>query len=371
MSHDPESDARWMAVALNLARRGLGNVWPNPAVGCVLVADQHIIGRGWTQPGGRPHAETMALGQAGERASGATAYVTLEPCAHHGQTAPCADALIAAGVSRVVVALTDPDPRVSGLGISRLRAAGIEISENVCTAEARSLNAGFLSRIERDRPFVTLKLATSLDGRIATHSGHSKWITGPQARAEGHRLRANHDAIMIGSGTALADNPSLTCRLPGREHESPLRVLCDGRLRVETAAAIFANDGHGLWVATTATASVQRRRNVAAVATRIFELPIGPDGAGVDLQACMHVLAAAGLTRVLIEGGGQLAAAALSADLVDALVLFRGPVVIGGDGLPAVAAMAIDDLANAKGFMRVDSRVLGDDVMESYSQQNR
>ena len=370
MSDLPDNDQRWMAVALTLARRGLGNVWPNPAVGCVLVAGDHIVGRGWTQPGGRPHAETMALTQAGDASHGATAYVTLEPCAHHGQTAPCADALIAAGVGRVVVALTDPDPRVSGRGVARLQAAGIAVSENVCAAEAQALNAGFLLRVTERRPMFTLKLATSLDGRIATRKGDSKWITGPQARAEGHKLRANHDAIMIGSGTALADDPMLTCRLPGRLADSPLRIVCDGRLRIAPTAALFTADGPAVWVATTAAAAAARQAAISAVADRLLLLPAGREG-GVDLLELAGELATAGITRGLIEGGGALAAAALSTGLVNELVLFRGPVVIGGDGLPSVASMAVDDLTAAYGLKRVDSRVLGDDVMESYRQQHR
>ena len=210
-------DLGHMRAALALARRGLGRVAPNPAVGCILVRDGIVVGRGWTQPGGRPHAETEALRRAGAAAAGAVAYVTLEPCAHHGSTPPCADALIAAGVSRVVVAIEDPDPRVAGRGLARLTAAGISVETGVCADEAGRLNAGFLKRIEHGLPLVTLKLATSLDGKIATHAGESQWITGEDARARGHLLRAQTDAIMIGSGTAQIDNPLLTCRLPGLE----------------------------------------------------------------------------------------------------------------------------------------------------------
>ena len=212
---DPETDLRWMRAAFALARRGLGNVWPNPAVGCVLVRDGRVVGRGWTQPGGRPHAETEALRRAGALARGATAYVSLEPCSHWGRTSPCADALIAAGVRRVVAALEDPDPRVSGSGIARLREAGIAVETGLGAAEAAEINAGFLTRQRLGRPLVTLKLATSLDGKIATATGESQWITGPSARAYAHKLRAEHDAIMVGTGTVLADDPQLTCRLPG------------------------------------------------------------------------------------------------------------------------------------------------------------
>ena len=219
-----------MAVALRLAERGLGSAWPNPAVGCVLVRDGRVVGRGWTQPGGRPHGEVEALRRAGDAALGATAYVSLEPCAHYGRTPPCTMALLQAGMRRVVAATVDPDPRVDGRGIEQLRQAGVEVSVGLCRAEAEAINAGFILRVRAGRPLVTLKLATSLDGRIATRSGESQWITGEQARARGHLLRASHDAIMIGSGTALADDPALTCRLPGLEDRSPVRIVLDGRL---------------------------------------------------------------------------------------------------------------------------------------------
>ena len=237
---DPEADLRWMRAAFALARRGLGNVWPNPAVGCVLVSDGRVVGRGWTQPGGRPHAETEALRRAGALARGATAYVSLEPCSHWGRTSPCADALVAAGVRRVVAALEDPDPRVSGSGITRLREAGIAVETGLGAAEAAEINAGFLTLQRLGRPLVTLKLATSLDGKIATVTGESQWITGPPARAYAHKLRAEHDAIMVGTGTVLADNPQLTCRLPGLTVRSPVRVVLDRHLRITSTAHVIA-----------------------------------------------------------------------------------------------------------------------------------
>ena len=232
-----------MGAALALASRGIGNVWPNPAVGCLIVRDDIIVGRGWTRPGGRPHAETEALQQAGEAARGATAYVTLEPCAHHGKTPPCADALIAAGVARVVVALDDPDDRVNGRGLTRLSEAGIAVDVGVCADKARSLNAGFLTRVTLDRPFVAIKAATSLDGRIATGTGESQWITGEAARRRGHLLRATHDAIMIGRGTLERDDPALTCRLPGLEARSPVRVVLDSSGRYAAKSGMLADAG--------------------------------------------------------------------------------------------------------------------------------
>src|SRR6185437_16447725 len=204
------NDAPFMRAALNLARRGLGTVWPNPSVGCVLVKDGEVVGRGWTQPGGRPHGETEALARAGERARGATAYVSLEPCCHWGRTPPCTDALIEAGIARIIVGTRDPDRRVDSEGIARLRAAGIAVAEGLLEAEAREVLAGFARRVATGRPLVTLKLATTLDGRIATHAGESQWITGAPARRVAHALRGRHDAVMIGVGTVLADNPELT-----------------------------------------------------------------------------------------------------------------------------------------------------------------
>ncbi|MEC9167019.1 MAG: bifunctional diaminohydroxyphosphoribosylaminopyrimidine deaminase/5-amino-6-(5-phosphoribosylamino)uracil reductase RibD, partial [Pseudomonadota bacterium] len=256
MKRDADTDKRWMSAALNLARRGLGNVWPNPAVGCVVVSQGRVVGRGWTQPGGRPHAEAMALAAAGPAAAGGCAYVTLEPCAHHGRTPPCADALIAARLARVVYAVGDPDPRVAGAGAARMKAAGLAVETDVLADAAYALNLGFFSRVTRRRPMFTLKMATSLDGRIATRTGASQWITGPAARAHGHRLRAEHDAIMVGSGTAVADDPALTCRLPGLRDRSPLRVLCDSGLRTSPTSKMFADQtAAATWVATTEAAA--------------------------------------------------------------------------------------------------------------------
>ncbi|TKA96810.1 bifunctional diaminohydroxyphosphoribosylaminopyrimidine deaminase/5-amino-6-(5-phosphoribosylamino)uracil reductase RibD, partial [Cereibacter changlensis] len=237
-----------MALALSLGARGLGRTWPNPAVGCVIVKGARIVGRGWTQPGGRPHAEVMALRQAGDAARGAVAYVSLEPCAHHGKTPPCAEALIAAGVSRVVTALEDPDPRVAGRGHAMLRAVGIDVTEGVMGAEAAEANAGFLKRVTRGLPLVTLKLATTLDGRIATASGESRWITGPAARRAVHALRMSHDAVMVGVGTALADDPDLTVRDMGAGHQ-PVRILIDSRLRHSAESRLGRTAGqHPVWI---------------------------------------------------------------------------------------------------------------------------
>ena len=355
-----------MAAALALARRGLGRVAPNPAVGCVIVRDGHVVGRGWTQAGGRPHAETEALGRAGEAARGATAYITLEPCAHHGKTPPCAEALIGAGIGRCVIALEDPDPRVKGEGISRLRGAGVEVELGPGAKAAADLNAGYLLRQRANRPLVTLKLASTLDGRIATKTGDSQWITGEAARARGHLLRAAHDAVLVGSGTAVADNPRLNARLPGLEECSPIRVVLDGRLRLPLTHDLVARaKARPTWLITRESGDHARRKAYEAAGVEVISVGLDPDGR-LSLEAALKVLGERGLTRVLVEGGAQVAAGLIGRDLVDRLVWFRAPSVIGGDGLPAVAGFGVEDLAGAAGFTLIASEPVGDDVVESY-----
>ncbi|WP_200347489.1 bifunctional diaminohydroxyphosphoribosylaminopyrimidine deaminase/5-amino-6-(5-phosphoribosylamino)uracil reductase RibD, partial [Rhodospirillum rubrum] len=362
------TDLSFMRTALGLAARGLGRVWPNPAVGCVLVdVEGRVVGRGWTQPGGRPHAEREALDRAGAAACGATAYVTLEPCSHHGKTPPCADALIAAGVVRVVAALGDPDPRVSGRGFARLRAAGVVVETGLLADEARALNLGFLLHRLRGRPLVTLKAATTLDGRIATAGGDSQWITGPQARRYGHLLRANHDAIAIGLGTALADDPLLSCRLAGLEDRSPLRVVFDSALTLPLGGALVRSaDRLPLWILTTAGATTARRQALVERGVQILEVEADSQGRPT-LAGALSALAGRGVTRLLVEGGGHLAAAFLAADLVDRLAWFRAARLIGGDGLAAVAALGIDRLADSVQFSLEACQTLGDDRLELYA----
>ncbi len=360
-----EEDLRFMAVALRLGARGLGLVAPNPAVGCVLARDGVIVGRGWTQPGGRPHAETEALRRAGEAARGATAYVSLEPCSHHGKTPPCADALIAAGVVRVVAALRDPDPRVSGRGLERLRAAGIAVTDGVCATEAAGVNRGFLLKIDEGRPMVTLKLATSLDGRLATHTGESQWITGASARAYGHLLRRRHDAVMVGSGTVLADDPQLTVRLPGLEVPPPVRIVVDGRLRTPLTCKLVAEAcSIPTWLVTLDKADRVRRR--AYEQAGVVVSTVAPDADGsVDLAAALRLLGRQGLTRILVEGGATLGAGLLRADLVDRLAWFRSAGIIGGDGLAAVKPFGVDRLAQQPRFERMEIIRLGGDILET------
>ena len=268
-------------------------MWPNPAVGCVIVRDDRVVGRGWTQPGGRPHAETEALARAGAAAEGATAYVTLEPCCHWGRTPPCADALIAAGVARVVVAVEDPDPRVAGGGIARLRAAGIAVEAGLGAAEAAEINAGFFLRVRHGRPLVTLKLATSLDGRIATPIGESRWITGPAARERAHLLRATHDAILVGTGTVIADDPQLTCRLPGLADHSPVRVALDRQLRIPLEAHLIAEARQvPTWVVTLTSADPARQQALRDAG--VIVIAAEPDAAGhIDLARALACSASA------------------------------------------------------------------------------
>jgi diaminohydroxyphosphoribosylaminopyrimidine deaminase/5-amino-6-(5-phosphoribosylamino)uracil reductase len=359
-------DIAHMRAALALAGRNLGRTWPNPAVGCVIVREGRVVGRGWTAVGGRPHAEAEALARAGACARGATAYVTLEPCAHVGRAGPCTQALIAAGVGRVVAALEDPDPRTAGRGFAALRAAGIDVAIGLEAEAARELNAGFLMRLAAGRPLVTLKLATSADGRIATHRGDSRWITGAAARARGHALRATHDAIMVGTGTALVDDPALTCRLPGCERPPAVRVVLDRRLRLPLTHRLVADARLApTLVVTAATADPDRAR---ALSDAGIEVVIAPEAReGLDVAGVLRLLGGRGLTRVLCEGGGHLAAALLRADLVDRLVRFGAGVAIGGDGIPSVAPFGIDRLAEAPRFGLLGVEACGGDVLELWA----
>ena len=355
-----------MRAALSLARRGLGSVWPNPAVGCVIVKDGRVVGRGWTQSGGRPHGETEALRRAGAAARGAAAYVSLEPCCHWGRTPPCVDALVAAGLRRVVVALEDPDPRVAGEGLRRLRAAGLEVEVGLCAEEAAEVNAGFLSRLRLGRPLVTLKFATSLDGHLATASGESQWISGPPARERAHALRASHDAIMVGIGTVVADDPQLTCRLPGLDHRSPVRVVIDRHLRIPPTARLIVDAGIvPTWVLTSRSADPDRRAAFLANSVILIDVDLGRDGQ-IDLTRALAALGERGITRLLVEGGAQVAAAFIRSRFVDRLVWVHAPLVIGGDGIPAIAGLDVAALADAAAFERLATETIGADVLTTF-----
>jgi diaminohydroxyphosphoribosylaminopyrimidine deaminase/5-amino-6-(5-phosphoribosylamino)uracil reductase len=359
-------DLLHMRAALALARRGLGNAWPNPAVGCVLVKEGRVIGRGWTQPGGRPHAETEALRRAGDAARGATAYVTLEPCSHHGRTPPCCEALAGAGIARVVMAMRDPDPRVNGRGLAMLRGAGIAVEEGLLEAEARALNAGFFRRIQAGMPVVTLKLASTLDGRIATATGESRWITGEAARREVHALRARHDAILVGSGTVLADDPDLTCRIPGMERVPMLRVVADARLRTPPSARLVQSAGVAPVLIMTAHGHPPAAQAPFMEAgADMVTVPAHAVG-GLDLPSLLRALGRRGVTRVLAEGGAGLAAALLRQGLVDRLAWFHAPAVMGGDGHPALEGLRLAALSAMPRFRRVALRALGDDMLSEF-----
>lgn len=358
--------ASHMRAALGLARRRLGDTWPNPSVGCVIVCDDgRVVGRATTAAHGRPHAEPQALAMAGEAARGATAYVTLEPCCFHGRTPPCTEALIAAGIRRVVVGARDPDPRVDGAGIARLRAAGIEVVEGVMTAAATEAASGLYTRILAGRPLVTLKLASTLDGKIATRSGESRWITGTTARRAVHALRGRHDAVMVGVGTALADDPELTCRIPGFKTVPTVRVVIDSRLRISLTSQLVATARSSpTWIV--ARGDADRDRAVALEAAGVELLAAAPAEMGVDLADALAGLAGRGITRVLAEGGAALAAGLLRADLVDRIAWFHAPAVMGGDGFPAAAAFGTEVLATMPRFRRVAVQAVGEDVLTEF-----
>lgn len=358
-----------MRLALALGRRAQGTTHENPAVGCVIV-DQHdrIVGRGFTQKGGRPHAEPMALTQAGARAKGATVFVTLEPCAHQGQTPPCADALIEAGVAKVVAAQSDLDPRVNGAGFAKLRAAGIEVTTGVLEHEAQRDLAGFNSRNARGRPFLTLKLATSLDGRIATGSGESQWITGPLARKRVHLLRAKNDAILIGGGTARDDDPSLTVRgfNLGR---APIRVVASRKLDLlETSNLARTARETPLWVCHGPDVLEERHARWSALGALLLEVPLA--GQQLDAQEMLIALGRQGVNTVLCEGGGMLAASLLHADLVDRIQWVTAGMALGAEGRPGVGPLGLDRLEQAQRFEFAGASQWGQDLMHVWERRN-
>jgi diaminohydroxyphosphoribosylaminopyrimidine deaminase/5-amino-6-(5-phosphoribosylamino)uracil reductase len=359
-----------MALALTLGRRGLGRVWPNPAVGAVVVRHQPsgpvIVGRGWTQPGGRPHAEPEALGRAGAAARGATLYVTLEPCSHHGKTPPCVDAIMAAGIARVVAALEDPNPKVAGQGFARLKAAGIAVDLGPGATQARRDHAGHVRRIVDGRPHVTLKLAVSADGKAGGAGRRPLAITGAPARARAHLLRAQNDAILVGIGTVLADDPELTCRLPGMAARSPVRVVLDSQLRLPRTSRLVAGAAAvPLWVVASEQAPASAERALRTHGVEVLRVAIAPGG--LDLAGALRQLAARGITRLLVEGGPIVASAFMRADLVDAAVLFRAPHAIGTDGIDALDGLPLTVLTAAPRFVPGGTEPAGDDAVEIYA----
>lgn len=367
MSDSQASDIRYMQRALAIAAGGTGSVSPNPLVGCVIVNQGRVVGEGYHERYGGPHAEVNALRAAGAEARGATLYVTLEPCCHTGKTPPCADAVLQAGVSRVVMAVGDLNPKVAGGGLARLRGAGVEVRVGVCETEARRLNEAFLHYIRTQRPFVRLKCAVTLDGKIATRTGASRWITGGAAREWVHRIRHAADAVLVGSGTALQDDPQLTTRLPGGGGINPLRIVVDSRLRlpVSSQLALVAPDCRTL-VATSELAPRDKQRQLEDQGVEILRLPSYADGR-VDIQALLTVLGTRGVADLLVEGGATLSATLLQRRLVDKVTVLIAPKIIGGDGINVVAALGVDTMADALQLYGMTSQSVGEDVMlETY-----
>jgi diaminohydroxyphosphoribosylaminopyrimidine deaminase/5-amino-6-(5-phosphoribosylamino)uracil reductase len=361
-------DQRFMGLALNLGRRGLGRTWPNPAVGAVIVKDGAIVGRGWTQPGGRPHAEVEALRRSGEAARGATLYVTLEPCSHYGKSPPCADAIVAAGLARVVSAIEDPNPEVAGQGHARLRAAGITVDVGIGADGARRDHAGHIRRMRDGRPHVVLKLAISADGKAGALGRKPIAITGPETRDRVHLLRAQSDAIMVGVGTALADDPLLTCRLPGMEKRSPVRVVLDTALRLpKTSRLVHTVSDVPLWVVAGGEAS--RAAEESLVANGVVVLRAPERGNGLDLVAVLKLLADRGMTRLMIEGGPTLAAGFVAADLVDEAVLFHSPKMVGPDGIDALNGLPLAAITQSARLGRVTTQPVGADQCEVFERR--
>ncbi|MPZ59279.1 MAG: bifunctional diaminohydroxyphosphoribosylaminopyrimidine deaminase/5-amino-6-(5-phosphoribosylamino)uracil reductase RibD [Rhizobiales bacterium] len=363
------ADARFMAVALRLGRRGLGNTWPNPAVGALVVRDDGpepvIVGRGWTQPGGRPHAETEALRRAGAAARGATLYVTLEPCSHHGKTPPCADAIIAAGIGRVVAALEDPNPEVAGRGHARLRAAGVVVEVGEGAAQARRDHAGHIRRMRDGRPHVTLKLAVSDDGKAGLAGRKPVTITGEPVRDRVHLMRAQNDAILIGIGTALADNPALTCRLPGMAGRSPVRVVLDAALRLPLEARLVQT-AKQTPVCVFADGSAEHAREEALRSFGVEVLRLDAAAGRFDPGIVARALAARGITRLLVEGGPMVAASFIGASLVDEAALFRSNAVVGPDGIDAIDGHQLGILTHSQWLRRIGEETVGADRLETF-----
>jgi diaminohydroxyphosphoribosylaminopyrimidine deaminase / 5-amino-6-(5-phosphoribosylamino)uracil reductase len=356
-------DIRFMDMALNLGRRGLGRTWPNPAVGAVIVKDGVIVGRGWTQPGGRPHAEVEALRRAGEAARGATLYVTLEPCSHFGKSPPCADAVIAAGISRVVSAIEDPNPEVAGQGHARLRAAGIAVETGVGAEEACRDHAGHISRMTKGRPYVMLKLAISADGKAAAAGRKPIAITGEAVRERVHLLRAEYDAIMIGIGTVLADDPMLTCRLPGMAKYSPVRVVADSMLRLPLNSRLVKSAHETpVWTIAGMSAPQDAEFSLLPLGVEVLRSPDSTDP--LDLKDAFGFLSAKGITRLMVEGGPTLAAALIEADLVDEAVLFHSDKVVGPDGIEALDASALAMLKQR--FKLAETETVGADRQQTF-----
>jgi diaminohydroxyphosphoribosylaminopyrimidine deaminase/5-amino-6-(5-phosphoribosylamino)uracil reductase len=364
-------DVRFMELALALGRRGLGNAFPNPAVGAVIVKDGSIVGRGWTQPGGRPHAEVEALRRAGDAARGATLYVTLEPCSHIGKSPPCADAVIAARIARVVSAVEDPNPQVAGQGHARLRAAGIRVDLGIGAPEAARDHAGHFRRVRDGRPHVILKLAVSPDDKIGAAGRKPFAVTGDMARSRVHLLRAQCDAVLVGIGTVLADDPELTCRLPGMLKQSPIRVVLDRALRLPgTCKLIHSARQTPLWVMTSNLSEAPAAMKLGAAGAHVMRVPTTTaPPPGLDLMAVLRALAGQGVTRLLVEGGAKVASSFIAADLVDEVWLFRGAQEIGEGGVPALDALPLTAITGSSALQVRASEAVENDTLTIYERR--
>jgi diaminohydroxyphosphoribosylaminopyrimidine deaminase/5-amino-6-(5-phosphoribosylamino)uracil reductase len=365
----PELDRRLMAAALRLGRRNLGQTYPNPAVGTLIVRMEDgspvVVGRGWTAPGGRPHAEMIALEQAGSAAKGATVYVTLEPCAHTGKTPPCAEALVAAKVARVVSAIEDPDKRVSGKGHKLIADAGVDLTVGVLAGEAALAHAGHISRVTKGRPHVTLKLAISADGMIGRREGERMIITGREALDAVQAMRTESDAVMIGIGTALADDPRLTVRLPGLADRSPVRIVVDATARLKLTSNLVQTVREIPLIVIVGPEALDERK-AALVDAGVKVLEVGDGEGGLDIEDAFTQLAKDGITRILVEGGAQIASSLVAADLLDEVVLFRAPVVVGADGVRALGGYALSAIERSPRFRQIEAAAVGEDQMRRY-----
>jgi diaminohydroxyphosphoribosylaminopyrimidine deaminase/5-amino-6-(5-phosphoribosylamino)uracil reductase len=361
-----DDDARFMALALALGRRGMGRTWPNPAVGAVVVKDELIVGRGWTQPGGRPHAEAEALARAGDSARSATLYVTLEPCSHQGKTPPCTDAIAASGIARVVSAMVDPNPLVAGAGHWRLAQQGIVVEVGIGAEEAARAHAGHIRRMKDGRPHVLLKLAVSADEKVGLAGRRPAAITGSRTRNRVHLMRAMHDAVLTGVGTVLADDPLLTCRLPGMH--SSARIVLDTTLRLPPTCRLVASAAQvPLWVLAGAGAAVERAQVLEAKGIEVLRIKAA-DGR-LDLGAALKLLSERGITRVMVEAGPILATALQRADLVDEVALFRSPTAIGAEGLDALDGVTLSALTQSPRFKAVVVEEVGTDTLELFERR--
>ncbi len=364
------NDADYMEMALKLAERGRGYTSPNPMVGAVIVKNDEVVGKGWHEKVGGPHAEVNAISDAGEKARGGTLYVTLEPCNHQGRTPPCTQAVIEAGIERVVVAMDDPNPGVAGGGNAFLESNGISVTRGVCEAAARRLNESFVKYVLTRHPFVILKCAATLDGRIAAKTGDSKWVTGPAAREYVHELRHASDAIMVGVDTVKADDPQLTTRLKHGQGRNPLRIVLDTGLTIPTGSKVLQADVEsGILIVTAKSAPASRRDRLAALGARIVEAPVSTNGR-IDLAELMPILGEMGICSLLIEGGSRVAASALSAKIVDKICFFYAPKILGGDGIPICNGPGPSLMKDAIGVSDIDIRRFGEDILvEGYIRQ--